>query len=247
MDWGRAKNVLIYAFLLLNLVLGYQLWMDLREQADANPDLTSLAENTQRVMEDKNIKVTAQIPTETPELQKINYRFLDEDTQKETTLPQPVYSKLIFSPKELVSELSASIPGIANYQYDPVESREGTFVLHPLVEDGWPLFRVNLELHYSDQRITSYRQQSIEINSLGEEKRQRVLSASKALGNLVDNYLPEGSVVKSIELGYYGEMFNSDAQVAAPAWRFTLESGEIYYVQGISGDVISPGTDKSKS
>lgn len=35
MDWGRAKNVLIYAFLLLNLVLGYQLWNDLREQADS--------------------------------------------------------------------------------------------------------------------------------------------------------------------------------------------------------------------
>lgn len=246
MDWSRAKNVLIYAFLMLNLVLGYQLWTDLREQADANPDLTSLAENTQRAMETKDITVTAQIPNETPDLPKINYRFTGKDGDKTVTLAEPVYSKLIFTPDELAEALEGTIPGIENYRYDPVDNADGVFVLHPLVDGRWPLFRVNLELHYSDQRIVSYNERQIEVSSIGEEKRQRVLSASKALGNLVENYLPNGSVVKSIELGYYGELFNSDAQVAAPAWRFTLESGEVYYVQGISGDVISPSSDKTK-
>ncbi|MNH39546.1 YycH protein [compost metagenome] len=87
----------------------------------------------------------------------------------------------------------------------------------------------------------------IEISSGDEDKAQRVLSASKALGNLIENFLPEGAVVTQIELGYYGEVFNSDAHLpAAPAWRFLLESGKEYYVQGISGDVISPNTEKTK-
>nr|WP_237691098.1 two-component system regulatory protein YycI [Paenibacillus caui] len=231
---------------MLNLVLGYQLWMDLREQADANPDLTSLTENTQRVMEGRNIKVAVQIPSVTPELPKISYGFIGKDSGKQMQLAEPVYSKLIFEPDELVGALKGSIPGIENYRYDPANNTDGMFILHPLVDGKFPLFRVNLQLHYSDQRIFSYTQQQIEINSSGEEKRQRVLSASKALGNLVENYLPNNAVVKSIELGYYGELFNSDAQVAAPVWRFTLESGEIYYVQGISGDVISPSSDKTK-
>lgn len=247
MDWSRAKNVLIYAFLLLNLVLGYQLYMDLREQADTNPDLTSLAENTQQAMEAKGIRLAAQIPSETPEMPKINYRLLNGSGGKEVPLPKPVYSKLIFTPKELASSLKEELPDIDNYRYDPVESGESSFVLHPLVDGKWPLFRVNLQLHYRDQKIVSYHLQRIELSSLGEEKEQRVLPASKALSNLVENYLPQNSVVKSIELGYYGEIFNSDAQVAAPAWRFTLESGEVYYVQGISGDVISPRADQSKS
>ncbi|WP_138494350.1 two-component system regulatory protein YycI [Paenibacillus pinistramenti] len=246
MDWSKAKNVLIYAFMLLNLVLGYQLWSDLREQADESPDLTSLAGNVQRAMETKDIKVAAAIPTDTPELPKISYRFVGTDGGKPMNLEEPVYSKLIFSPEELVSALEGSIPDIANYRYDPVDDEEGTFVMHPLVGGKYPLFRLNLELQYSNQRIISYTEQQIEISSVGEEKRQRVLSASKALGNLVENYLPNDSVVKSIELGYYGELFNSDAQVAAPAWRFALESGEVFYVQGISGDVISASSDKTK-
>lgn len=41
MDWGRAKNVLICAFLGLNLLLCYQLWVDLRDQVSANLDFTS--------------------------------------------------------------------------------------------------------------------------------------------------------------------------------------------------------------
>lgn len=248
MDWGRAKNVLIYAFLLLNLVLGYQLWNDLQEQADSNPDFSSLESNIQKAMDEKRIRVPAKIPSETPELPKISYRFVDGGGNgKVVDLPSPVDSKLIYTPKELVSALKTSLPNIANYRYDEAASRDGEFVLHPLVDGKWPLFKIDLRLYYSNQKIISYREQNIEISSSEGEKRQRVLSASKALGNLVENFLPEGSVVTEIELGYYGEVFNSDAHLpAAPAWRFILESGTEYYVQGISGDVISPNIEKAK-
>lgn len=246
MDWGRAKNVLIYAFLLLNLVLGYQLWSDLQEQADSNPDLTSLESNIQRIMETKRIKVLAQIPSEAPQLPKISYRFVDgQQSHRVVDLESPVDSRLIFSPKELVNALKGSLPDISNYRYDEAIGSENVFVLHPLVDGKWPLFQINLELFYGNQEIKSYRQDVVEISRMGEE--QQVLSASKALGNLIENFLPEGSVVTSIELGYYGQVFDSDADLpASPAWRFMLESGEEYYVQGISGDVISPNTRESK-
>jgi len=32
MDWGRAKSVLIVSFLVLNVLLGYQLWLNVRDQ-----------------------------------------------------------------------------------------------------------------------------------------------------------------------------------------------------------------------
>ncbi|AZK45622.1 two-component system regulatory protein YycI [Paenibacillus lentus] len=248
MDWGRAKNVLIYAFLLLNLVLGYQLWSDLREQADSNPDLTSLESNIQKIMESKRIKVLAQIPSDTPQLRKISYRFVDgQQSHKLVHLPTPVDSKLIFTPKELANALRSSLPDIGDYRYDEFAGSESVFVMHPLVDGKWPLFKINLELHYSNQKIVSYRQDIIEINESADEKEQQVLSAPKALGNLIENFLPEGAVVTSIELGYYGQVFDSDADLpASPAWRFLLESGEEYYVQGISGDVISPNTKESK-
>lgn len=248
MDWGRAKNVLIYAFLLLNLVLGYQLWNDLQEQADSNPDFISLESSIQKSMDEKSVKVLAKIPSETPALPKISYRFVDDgQSGKRIDLPKPVDSKLIFSPKELANAMKASLPDIGSYWYDQAASRDGEFVLRPLVDGKWPMFKIELKLYYSNQKILSYSRQRIEVASLEGEKKQQVLSASKALGNLIENFLPEGSVVTEIELGYYGEVFNSDAHLpAAPAWRFILESGKEYYVQGISGDVISPNTEKTK-
>lgn len=248
MEWGRAKNVLIYAFLLLNLVLGYQLWNGVREQRDSNLDITSLENNTQRIMDEKQIRVLAKIPTETPELAKIAYRFVDGDQRGNTVdLPAPVDSKLIFSPRELTSALKNTLPDIDQYRYDEVTSSADVFVLHPLVDGKWPLFKIEMKLLGSNQKIISYQRQAIEISYPEEEKPQRVLSASKALGNLIENFLPEGAVVTEIELGYYGEVFDSDAHLpAAPAWRFMLESGKEYYVQGISGDVISPNTEKTK-
>lgn len=249
MDWGRAKNVLIYAFLLLNMVLGYQLWNDLQEQADSNLDFTSLDSNIQQTMDDKRIKVLAKIPTETPILSEISYRFVeDENTNQVIELTESVNSRLIYNPRELSNALKTSIPDIGDYRYDEAASRAGMeFVLHPLVDGEWPLFKIDLKLYYSNQKIVSYQRQTIEVSKNEEDKAQRVLSASKALGNLIENFLPEGAVVTEIELGYYGEVFNSDAHLpAAPAWRFILESGKEYYVQGISGDVISPNTEKTK-
>lgn len=248
MDWGRAKNVLIYAFLLLNLVLGYQLWSGLEEQADSNPDFTTLESNIQRAMDEKQIRVLAKIPSETPELAKIAFRFTGgEGADEMIQLPEPVDSKLIFNAKELNKALKGPLPDLSQFRYDAASSSADRFVLHPLVDGKWPLFKINLEMYNSNQKIISYRLENIEISPLPEEKPQRILSASKALGNLIENFLPEGSVVTEVELGYYGEVFDSDAQLpASPAWRFMLESGKAYYVQGINGDVISPNTEKTK-
>ncbi|GGF95519.1 hypothetical protein GCM10010912_45580 [Paenibacillus albidus] len=244
MDWGRAKNVLIYAFLLLNLLLCYQLWVDLRDQVSASVDFTSLSEETQRVMEQKGIRLLSAIPAGTPELPDITYRYSgEEQNDSPVQLKQPVDSKLIYSSfSELSKQLESQIPDIANYRFDAQESEVGKFVLHPLVENQWSLFRVRLELINSDQKIVAYRWPKIEIAASNNEDVQKVLPASQALSSLIEKYFPPDSVVKEIELGYYGELFNSESQVASPMWRFMLENGKAYYVDAISADIISPKT-----
>lgn len=248
MDWGRAKNVLIYAFLLLNFLLGYQLWNDVREQANTNLDYTSLDENTQQIMQEKNIQLLCLIPAGNPVLPKITYRFISRENTNPVELKEPLDSKLVFMGNELAKAIESQIPQFKNYHYDPMESEDGTFVFHPIVNEEWPLFndQLKLKLLYHEQKITSYQLSVTEIIPSNEEEQQKVLHASDALAKLINNnYIPPNSAVKDIQLGYYGEMFNSENQVAAPAWRFTLEN-EVYYVQGISGDVVSSKTDKAK-
>lgn len=195
-------------------------------------------------MEEKGIQVLAPIPSETPKLPKLSYEFIEEDKAGlEVNLDQPIDSKLIFAQGELENALKDEIVQIGSYRLDQLMAEDGAFVLHPLVDGKWPLFNVSLELFYSDQKITGYRQTPVRITTT-EDSEQQVLPASKALGTLIENFLPNDAIVKDIQLGYYGQLFNSDMQVAMPAWRFVLESGEILYVQGISGDVFSPKTDK---
>lgn len=244
MDWGRAKNVLICAFLGLNLLLCYQLWMDLRDQVSANLDFTSLSAETQAVMEQKGIRVLCPIPASTPQLPNITYRYsAEEQNEPPVQLDVPIDSKLIYSSFSDLSEaLEDQIPDIANYRFDSQESEVGKFVLHPLVDNQWSLFRVRLELINSDQKIVAYRSPKIEIGTSSSDKEQKVLPASQALSSLIEKYFPADSVVKEIELGYYGELFNSESQVASPMWRFMLENGNAYYVDAISADIISPKT-----
>ncbi|WP_379138522.1 two-component system regulatory protein YycI [Paenibacillus sp. sgz500958] len=244
MDWGRAKNVLIYAFLLLNLLLCYQLWVDLRDQVSANLDFTSLSEETQQIMEQKGIRVLCPIPAATPQLPDITYLYSGEELEQEPVLlKQPVDSQLMYSSfTELSSKLSIQIPDISGYRLDSQESEVGKYVLHPLVQNQWPLFRVKLELLNSNQKIIAFRAPDVKIGPSSSQQMQKVLPASQALSSLIEKYFAPDTVVTDIQLGYYGELFNSESQVAAPMWRFMLENGKSYYVHGISADIISPKT-----
>jgi regulatory protein YycI of two-component signal transduction system YycFG len=240
MDWGRAKSVLISAFLLLNIVLGYQLWIDIRDQAQSNLDIASLSESAQRALENKRIQVTAQIPRETPMLAPIPYQTKISSGTQPVPLQRPVDSQLIFNEDELAVRLASQIPNIGQYQYDALITKQGIFVLHPLINNDLPLFNMNLELYYSNQKIISYTAPRFTLEQDRASKpNQEILSASTALGTVIENDLPEGAVVKDITLGYYGQKIGDNIQLAVPVWRIALESGAFYYVQGITGEVTT--------
>lgn len=245
MDWGRAKSVLILAFLLLNAVLGYQLWMEWRERIDSAVDWTSLPPETRQVMANKNIRIDAEIPTETPQMRELTYRLIDSRGSSNAPIPldpQP-NTRIVFSEDELLQALGGTIPELAKYRFDNPDSNEKMFVLNRVVED-WPVFDVRIELYYKDQKITAYRQDRIEILPAGGAKPQKVLPATQAVDKLINNYLPAGSAIKEIQLGYHGQIFDSETQVSIPSWRVLLEDGEVYYVNAISGEVV---TDQAES
>lgn len=73
-------------------------------------------------------------------------------------------------------------------------------------------------------------------------KGQQVLSAYDVLGNLAEYYLPQGSVVADVRLGYHGPIFESETQVLAPYWRVVLSQGDTYYVHAVTGAVEGPSS-----
>lgn len=241
MDWGRAKSVLIIAFLLLNILLGYQLWSDIQEQLNVNKNSAELPAETVAVMKQKRIELNANLPVDTPKLRDLTYLIKNGslDQQEIVELEKPVDSKIIFSQTDLVRALGSQIPDIAQYSYDLLTSRDGVFVLYRMA-DNRPMFEVRLELYYSNQKITGFKQVRVDVLGPSDVKEQTVLPASKAVAPFIERNLPDGSVITDIQLGYHGQMFDTETQVSAPYWRVLLEDGKegnVYYIHAISGEV----------
>jgi len=237
-DWGRAKNVLIVSFLLLNILLGYQLWLDIREQLNINVNTAELPQDKVQLMQQKRISLEANLPLETPELGDLTY-LLHSDSRKNAepvTLDKPVDSTIIYSKAQLVKTLGSRIPELDQYEFDLLNSSVDKFVLHRVVE-GRPMFDVKLTLYISNQKITSFLQDRVELLGSGEAK--QVLPAAKVVASLIETYLPDGAVISDIQLGYKGQIFDSEKQVSAPSWRVMLENGQLFYVHAISGEVAT--------
>ncbi|RED54492.1 two-component system regulatory protein YycI [Cohnella lupini] len=247
MDWRRAKSVLIISFLMLNIVLGYQLWTDWRERLNTAVDWTSLPPETLLAMREKNIQVddNATIPTETPAMREMTYTFKQRagtGINDRTAIAATPETRFVFNQEELVVALGGIIPELGTYTLDVPGSREGVYFRFNRMQGGWPLFDIHLNLYYSEQKIRAYTQDLIEIKPSSGAKEQQVLPAAKALAKVIEVNLPAGSVIKEIRLGYHGEEIFNDAetQVSVPSWRVLLENGEeVYYVNAISAEVTT--------
>ena len=111
--------------------------------------------------------------------------------------------------------LEGKIKDLGNYRHDPQSDKENIIVFRPLVQKEWPLFNVELEFIYESQKIHAYREPVFEIMPTDDMEEQKVLPASKALETLIErNFIPPDSAVRDIQLGYYGQLFNTEDQLA---------------------------------
>jgi len=243
MDWGRAKTILILSFLLLNIILAVQLGSsrsDLLNDFGTNPEAQA-QEELQRLMKLNNIQLPSDIPKETPKLKEIVAKFDERsnpDKAMMLTSPfkfDPLINKGTF--KDMLAK--TGIPYTESYQFDPVASRTGAYVFHQLY-GSLPMFEVQLELLEKDGVVTSYKQGYVEVQSEDVQKEQTVISPYVVLASLIENYLPPGSVITGVRLGYHGQVYNSQTMYMVPSWRVSLSGGDPYFIHAINGAVEAP-------
>lgn len=83
MDWSKAKSILIIAFIITNLILGYVLVENKDTEETFNKEFI---EEVKGELLEKNIIITAKIPTDTPSLPKLTIEYEVYDPQKVVTL-----------------------------------------------------------------------------------------------------------------------------------------------------------------
>jgi len=240
MDWGRAKSVLIVSFLLLNILLGYQLYNS-RWDKTASQNSAVIQEETVKLLNSRNIRIEVkQVPKDTPKLRSVNSREkINHDT--EVAVNSPFSAAGIFSPspsRKAMEEAGIEKPG--DYQSDPATSVKGEKLVYFQRYEGLPMFDVPLELTEKNGKITGYKQVYVEVQSGVDVQGQEVISAYTALRSLAENTQESNFAIVDIRLGYHGQKFNTETQYMLPSWRIIRDNGDIYYVQAYTGAVEQP-------
>ncbi len=257
MDWSRAKTVLIWAFLFLDLFLGYQVyasrtqhWMDQEVDAGQASDLSMY-------LAQKQITLQVEIPQETREMNYVNAEYLGFDTLMAKEMPgqqitlentaivskfaQPIPANDRKNPDEFLRQISQRVL-YANQYRQEIRIPQTDKILFWQIYDGIPVYVAPLEVRLKNGMAIGYRQTYVQIHNQGSSR--QVISAYTALRSLVDKeIIQSGEKITDVELGYYGHEYDADFQILAPVWRF-IHNGKIHYVNGFTGAIEQPLTEK---
>lgn len=264
MDWARAKTILIVAFLLLDVFLGWQLWVNEENEIDLIDQNVGAVTDLDKMLENYNIQLAVDLPEDTPEISYLRVRFggfrigeqIGENGQivelREGQVearymePQPFPDGEINSWPKLWQE---KVRYFKEYQYDPHLSNQTQKVFVQMYNQ-LPLYNATIGIFTEGQAIKGYKQTYFEVVYRGSG--HKVIPAATALRNLVENgIIHRGEAIQSVELGFYGHTYDAEIQVLAPVWR-VVHNSQIHYVNGITGmveklpEIEKNGTDVHK-
>ena len=255
MDWSRAKSILIWAFLFLNLFLGYQVyvsrsahWLDAEAVQGSKWDIELYLRRQQ-------ITLQADVPQETPEMKYVNvenYGFnvlalqelqglkvmVEEDRSAITVqLAPPVPFDKQMERDDLLRMQGLRILYEDQYGADPYLANQQN-IRYWQLHGNYPIFNAPLDIFLRGNLVTGYSQTYFHIRSQGSAR--QVVSAYTALRSLVEKeVIKPGEKIESVTLGYFGYHYNADIQVLAPVWR-VIHNGKIDYINGFTGALEQP-------
>ncbi|GED33962.1 MULTISPECIES: two-component system regulatory protein YycI [Brevibacillus] len=253
MDWSRTKTILIWAFLLLDLFLGYQVYVT-RISFWNNQDVAQGDKwDMELYLKQQNIALMTEVPQDTPEMSYLNAEYIGinplslqdmpgltatmEKMSLAAKLNPPLQIRGQITPTELLRQIGPRLMYSEQYTADMYQSNQGR-LLYWQVYQKMPVFVAPLEVYLENGSILGYRQTFFHIRKQEGGGRQ-VISGYTALRSLVDKQiiLP-GERIESVSLGYYGS-YDADIQALAPVWR-VIHDGKQHFVNAFTGALERP-------
>lgn len=248
MDWGKAKNILIVSFFLLNIFLGYQVYSRYLGGGPF-PSGYLVPSSFEELLSSRNITLESPLPQETPVLSYISGYYVDllplfPSTEARTVSGMEKGIQVSFStPVSYLTNGKIDAPFIEEYTFEKSLTTE-TVYRYTQVINHRPVFNAALELEIENEKIKGYKQWYIKELNKGLD--HRMISALSALRTLVDNgYVRFGETISSITPGFYAQETLGKIQVFVPVWR-VVHSGQIHYINGINGAIEGSATLEKK-
>lgn len=228
MDWGKTKSILIITFLLLNALLGCQLYAKYLD----SDHVTWGKESTKEILEildEREIAIKTDITVDQPTMKFIRARV--QEHEGELTYRPSEYPEL--NENALAMLLPGVIKNFYEYSYDHQESIEKGQYVYYQEKDNYPLFGGQLLVSSPNRGLLYYEQAYFEI--VGEGAKRKIISAATALKSAIDlRLIPNNSEIDTLTLGYYGEGVQSILQEIPPVWRVVYKHEDIINVLHIN-------------
>jgi regulatory protein YycI of two-component signal transduction system YycFG len=256
MNWGRIKSIFIVAFLILNSFLGYQLW----EKQTNKIELAQLYESSlDEFLLPKNITLQTELSVEQPAMSQLNTQFSMYSLGDLTKIKG---QSLVIESNQITSQLSQPIPILKPWDHNTFYQewmaenivKSDQYILDRVTESEivylqelheYPLFLGSLTFKVEGNQIIGYKQ--IYYDEVNKGTSQPVISSFTTIRALLDHQvIPAHSTIKSVTLGYYGQVYETESQVLTPVWRVGIEHEEtthLFYVNAFTGALESVPND----
>jgi hypothetical protein len=259
MNWETAKTWLIIAFLLLDVVLGTQVYFQRRDMLRAAASDADLLVDTRTLLAQRGFILRADVPRDRPTLASLEADpaepSLDDlvhallpgrdapvlDARRGTAHRRSGLVQMVTRGEwrvtytQPLSWNSGSPPlwNVDAYAPDPSLSSRDVQVYEQVVQ-GYPLFDVQADVETQDKRITSIMQTAVaNVRPAGGAK--PVISAFDALVSLANSVdkSPGGTdnTILKVSLGYVHRL-----NYWFPVWR-VVTANQIYFINAFTGEV----------
>jgi regulatory protein YycI of two-component signal transduction system YycFG len=253
MNWSRTKSIFIVAFLILNSFLGYQLW----EKQTKKIELAQIYESSlDELLLLKHIKLETELSAEQPEMSQLNAQFMEYTLED---LSQMEGQSLSFDQYQLISTLNTPFSLASPWKPEEfyqqfvkervikgeryaLDQHTETEIVYLQQVQSYPIFVGQLIFQKNKtEEVTGYQQTFYYVINQGTE--QPVISSFTSIRTLLDNQIiPTYTVIKEVDLGYYGQIYETESQVLTPVWRIMIEhqgNPMTIYVNAITGAIES--------
>ncbi|QZY55150.1 two-component system regulatory protein YycI [Crassaminicella profunda] len=258
MDWGKAKNILIIAFIITNVFLIYNIEKDLFMESAASMVKEKNIKDVITILDEKNIKVEAEVPRtilelpllnveyETYDQKKLKEKFYVEDNHKiikyENYDKKPYMKDL--NEKEALREAENFITKYGFMRNDAIywETKEDGEQYHILFKQKYKksfLENSYMRVTVSTSGVNKFERMWLKPLNTDKNKKEIIPATKALLKSMKDMENLQGEIViKNMDLGYwfdpsYISLTNSEnikSGTAVPAWRILLNDGQTIFI-----------------
>ncbi len=239
MDWTKAKNILIVALLITNIVLVFTYVFANKSLESENEEFTK---DTIKLLASKNIFIETEIPGQVSRMPVliVEYDKMDQELVNRQIKSEKKLSDEDLSDESLIEETTRFIRKCQllteNVTFESIQRKDDKInVKYKNHIEGIAIEESYINITVEDRKITKLERYWLKPVEFRKMKRDIIPSVAALIKFMSENEFNKKIYVEDIELVYWidSSVIDTESPVtdtAFPAWKITYNRGQVEYV-----------------